>query len=223
MAPTFAKYPFNPASQVQATLQDVNAIFHPKEGALWQFWQTGLSKFVTRDGNPIPEAPITVTPAFRGFLGRANAFTTAAYPGDAADPRLTYSVRAVIGADVERIRTALHGQTADFAGANASAKNFVWPGTWQEVQLTMRAQGGTEYDYPTYRGLWAVFRFVDDADRRTGSLMEMTLRAGRSGEVVRNRATGQPVTIRLDIVANPDVFAKGYFATLKCVAEVARQ
>ncbi len=222
ISPILAKYPFAPAAQKEATLQEVNSVYHPKDGAIWQFYETNLSKFVTRQGTPVENAAIAVTPAFRQFLARSAAFTDAAYPPNSADPRLTYAVKPDAADDNERIRVNIDGQSAEFVGAAAPAKNFVWPGNASGADVVVRAKGGTEYQFPHYDGLWAAFRFVADADRRAGALMEMTLRAGRSGQAVTNRATGLPVTLRLDITANPPVFDKGYFATLGCVSEVAK-
>ena len=91
------------------------------------------------------------------------------------------------------------------------------------MQLTVMGKGGASYIYPTYDGLWAVFKFVNDADKRLGTLVEMTLRAGKTGRPVLNQATNQPVTVRLEITANPPVFDKGYFASVGCVTEVAKQ
>ena len=88
----------SPSSQADATLQDVNTIFAPKEGALWQFYEASLQKLVSRQGVPVPGAPIQITPAYQNFLARASAFTDAAYPNGAANPQLKYSVRAIIGA-----------------------------------------------------------------------------------------------------------------------------
>ena len=36
-----------------------------------------------------------------------------------------------------------------------------------------------------------------------------------------NQATGQPVTVRLEITANPPIFDKGFFSGLTCVSDVA--
>ena len=37
-----------------------------------------------------------------------------------------------------------------------------------------------------------------------------------------NQATGQPITVRLEIAANPPIFDKGFFSGLTCVSDVAR-
>jgi hypothetical protein len=48
------------------------------------------------------------------------------------------------------------------------------------------------------------------------------LKGGRQGRPVLNQATGQPVIVRLDIIANPPIFDRGYFSGLSCVSEIAR-
>ena len=113
----------------------------------------------------------------------------------------------------------IDGQAADF-NASGAAKQFTWPGAAHGVQLTVKFKGSTPYEYPSYDGLWAVFQFVGDADKRVGSEIEMALRAGKQGRAVLYN--GQPVIVRFDLAANPPVFDKGYFSGLSCVAEVAK-
>jgi type VI secretion system protein ImpL len=223
LRPILSKFPFNPKSQADATIQEVNSIFAPKQGAIWQFYEASLQKLVSRQGVPVPGAPIQITPLFQNYLAKVSAFTDAAYPNGAANPQLKYSVRGVIGPDTERITGNIDGQNADFLGANAAAKVFMWPGPSPGMQLAIRLKGGNEALYPSYQGLWAVFRFVGDADRHLASLVEMDARAGRTNQLVRNPVNNQPVTIKLEITSNPPVFDKGYFASIGCVSEVAKQ
>jgi type VI protein secretion system component VasK len=224
--PVLAKYPFSPNAAAQATVQEINAVFKPREGAIWQFYEANLQKAIMRQGSQFvanPSAGLNINGAFLGFLNRAAAFSDAAYPAGAADPRLAYSVKPVVSADTESIRLAIDGQTADYAGASAAAaKQFVWPGAAHGLQLAVKFKGGTEFNYPSYDGLWAVFQFVGDADKRQGSLIEMTLRGGKQGRPVLNPATNQPVTVRFEINANPPIFDRGYFSGFGCVAEIAR-
>jgi type VI protein secretion system component VasK len=223
--PIMAKYPFNPASQIDATMVDVVSLFKPKEGLLWQFWEQNLQKLLPRQGSqfvPNPTGGIQLNPAFVGFMNRAAVFSDAAFPGGAATPNLSFGVKPVTSADIESVRLAINGQTAMFGASATPAKPFTWPGASQGVNLTVKFKGGREYDYPSFDGLWAVFKWVAEADTRTGSIIELILGAGRPKRPVINPTTGQPVTVRFDISANPPVFDKGYFAGLTCVAEVAR-
>jgi hypothetical protein len=65
-----------------------------------------------------------------------------------------------------------------------------------------------------------VFKFIANADKHINSMVETTLVAGRDPRPVLH--DGKPVTVRLDITANPPVFEKSYFSGMACVAEVAR-
>jgi type VI secretion system protein ImpL len=222
MRPLFAKYPFSPNAAAQASLQDVDAIFKPKEGALWAFYDANLQKVLTRQGSqfaPASGGGITVNPAFLGFLNRAAQFTDLAYANNSPDPHFSYSVKPVVAPDTDTIKLVIDGQAADF-NASGAAKQFTWPGAAHGVQLTVKFKGSTPYEYPSYDGIWAVFQFVGDADKRVGSEIEMALRAGKQGRAVLYN--GQPVIVRFDLAANPPVFDKGYFSGLACVAEVAK-
>lgn len=223
MHPLFSKYPFSANATAQATLQDIDAIFKPKDGALWAFYDANLQKVLTRQGSQFAPAAgaagITITPAFLVFLNRAAQFTDTAYANNSPDPHLTYTVKPVPSPDTDTIKLVIDGQTADF-NASGAGKQFTWPGTAHGVQLTVKFKGSTPYEYPSYDGIWAVFQFVGDADKRVGSQIEMALRAGKQGRAVLYN--GQPVIVRFDLAANPPVFDKGYFSGLACVAEVAK-
>ncbi len=225
MRPVLSKYPFTPAATALATMAEVNAIFKPKEGAIWQFYDANLQKALTRQGPQfVPAAAgggIQINPAFLAFLNRAAAFTDAAYAGGAADAQLHYTVKPVVSAETDSIKLTIDGQSVTFSGSSAAAKPFVWPGAAHGVQLVVKFKGGSEFTYPDYGGLWAVFQFVGDADKHQGSLIEMSLRGGKQGRPVLNPA-GQPVTVSFEITAAPPVFDRGYFSGLGCVAEVAK-
>jgi type VI protein secretion system component VasK len=131
-------------------------------------------------------------------------------------------VKPDMGNDEDSIKMTIDGQTVEFTAANQAPKQFVWPGPAKGVQTAVKFKGTTPYAYPTYDGLWAIFQFVQDADKHAGSLVEMVLKAGKQGKTVNLESTGQPVTLRFEISANPPVFDKNYFAGMGCVADVAR-
>jgi type VI secretion system protein ImpL len=224
LRPLLGKYPFNPNATAQATMQELAAAFQPKTGLLWQFVDANLQKALTRQGSQFvanPSAGISINGAFLGFLNRAAAFSDAAFPGGSPDPHFTYAVKPVVSPDTESIKLTIDGQAVDFTGANSAAKTFAWPGVAHEARLSVKFKGGTEFPFPSYDGLWAIFQMVGDADKHQGSLVEMTLRSGRQGRPILNQA-GQPVTVRFEIAATPPIFDRGYFSGLACVAEVAR-
>src|SRR5581483_118400 len=76
------KYPFNPKATDQATLADVSALYKPKEGAIWQFYDANLQKVISRQGSsfsPAPGGGVNINPAYITFLNRAAAFTDLAF------------------------------------------------------------------------------------------------------------------------------------------------
>ncbi len=230
MRPLFAKYPFNPSATSKATLDEVNAIFKPQQGAIWAFYEENLKKLLVRQGNHFavsPDAGMTVTSSFLQFMNRAGDFSNALYPNNAAAPKLAYTLKPVFTPDIQSLRITVDGQTADFADAGSPAKTLTWPGSG-EVRLTGRFKGGTEFSFPSYDGLWAVFEFFSEADRSqptaAGGTYEWMLRGGRQGRPVTSPVTGQPLQVRFDtsFPAGAPVFQKGYLAGLACVSEIAR-
>ncbi len=222
--PVLTKYPFNPKAGAMATVQDLNSVFKPKEGAIWQFYEASLQKAVTRQGSQFvanPAGGLQINPAFIQFLNHSAAFSDAAYAGGTADPQLKYTVKPVMSPEIQDIKLTIDGQNAEFTATNATAKQLVWPGASHGLSLNVTFKGGPPFTYPSYEGLWAVFQFVGDADKHEGNVVEVTLRSGKAGRPVLN-PLGQPVTVRLDMAAAPPVFDRGYFSSLSCVSQVAK-
>jgi len=226
-----AKYPFNPKSQVQASVDEVNTFFRPQDGALWAFYTQNLeNKLVQKQGAlyvPKPGAPMQVTPAFMSFFNRAAAFANAAYAGGAQRPQLPYTLRADLSGTNQSLAITLEGQQYNASAGKASAQKFVWPGPAPNATMQVRF-GDEPFNWPRYEGSWAAFEFFGDSEERaapTGSVyhLEWRLRTGQSGRTV-STAGGQPVAVRLDLdmMGNPPVFRKGYFSGWGCTANVAR-
>lgn len=223
LSPLLATFPFNSKSKTQAAATDVNFALKPKDGALWNFYDQNLSKYLQRQGPhyvPDPTAPIHLNPAFVGFFNRAAAFSDMAYAGNSADPHFSYDVKPVLSEDMESLKLTIDGQTADFT-ASSPAKNFTWQSSGAHgVQLTGKYRGGTDFQYATYDGLWAVFEWVDDADTQQGSTLAWSLKAGKGDRPVLSPVNNQPVVVKFSI-DNP-VFQKGFFGGMACVSEVAK-
>ena len=107
VSPVMRKYPFNPKATDQATLADVSALYKPKEGAIWQFYDTALQKFITRSGSqfsPNPSGGMNINSAFVSFLNRAAAFADLAFPPGASDPQFKYTVSPLASSpDVDKV------------------------------------------------------------------------------------------------------------------------
>ncbi len=216
LSTALTKFPFNSASQTQATVADVNSAFKPKEGALWAFYDANLSKDLVRQGSefvPDPNATVKITPAFLQFFNRAATFSATMYAGGSPDPHFSYSVRPAFTGNLQSVKLTIDGQSADIA-AGAGPKTFNWqPNGPHGVQLTAKYSDGTESTYPPYDGLWAVFAWVSDADAQQGAALEWRLKAGKS-----NRSTLPPVRLEID----NKILSKSYFAGMSCVSGIAK-
>jgi type VI secretion system protein ImpL len=222
-----SKYPFNPASKVDATVDDVNAILKKPDGALWKFYEDNLKKFLTKQGNqyvPVQGASVTLTSRFVEFFTQAAAFSDFLYAG--GDPHFSYTLKPVATEGVQRLGLEIDGQKLDFAGGTPVAKQFNWqPSGPHDAKGTYTAEGAS---FSENGGLWAIFRMFGEADKSApsgtgGVFYDWIIRTGKAGNpsLLPN---GKPLTVRLELdMANaPPVFQKGFFSRLACVSEVAK-
>jgi type VI protein secretion system component VasK len=214
------KYPFNPKGTEQATLADVSALYKPKEGAIWQFYESSLQKVITRQGSTFtanPAGGLNINPTFVAFLNRAAAFTDLAFPAGATDPQFKYVVSPLASSpDIDKITLVIDGQTAAFS-TGTPGKTFTWPGPAEHsLQLKLQFKGGSQdFTIATYDGLWSVYRFIMEAEGHAGTQVE---KRPVTGSQPMRGPSGQPVVVRLDFNPNPQSF----FSGLGCVAEVAK-
>ena len=222
-----SKYPFNPASKLDATVDEVNAILKKPDGAIWKFYDDNLKKFLTKQCNqyvPVQGANITLNPRFVEFFTQAAAFSEFLYGG--GDPHFSYTLKPVPTEGIRRLGLEIDGQKLDFSGGAPAAKQFTWqPGGVHGAKGTYTAEGASFSDNT---GVWAIFRLFGEADKSApsgggGVYYDWIIRTGKAGNpsLLPN---GKPLTVRLELeMPNaPPVFQKGFFSRLACVSEVAK-
>jgi type VI secretion system protein ImpL len=227
-----SKYPFNLASKQDATVADMNGIFHNPDGALWQFCDANLKKFLTKQGSqyvPVAGGPVTLTPEFVAFFNQAAAFSDALYAGNTPDPHFTYKLTWLPSDGVQGVGLQIDGQSMDFS-VSAAAKQFTWQGAGAHSQkATVRLGPGAGLGFSEHDGLWAMFRFFGEADTRHattsgGESLEWVIRSGAGNKPITDPASGKPLVVRLelDMAGSPAIFQKNFFSRLACVAAVAK-
>ena len=225
-----AKYPFNPnPAAPQATIAEVNGIFHKPEGALWVFYDTSLQKLLPKQGSdyvPAPGAGLTLIPAFVNAFKQSAAFSESIYAGGAPDPHITYSLKPVPSEGIQTVGLRLDGQTLTYSGGDAAPKQFTWQGSGtHEAKATVKFGGGPDLAWSNNDGIWAVFQFFAKAEQwqpsGSGNMLEWIIRIGRDPVTL---PSGKALTVRfeLDMLGAPPVFQKGYLSKLTCVANVAK-
>ncbi|MGA2116363.1 MAG: ImcF-related family protein [Bryobacteraceae bacterium] len=224
------KYPFNTASETDATLDELNSFFRPGDGKIAAFAQTNLRNYLEQRGNEWvrkSDSRVQVSDAFLRFLNRAAALSDALYKGGARDPSLTYNMKALPAEGLKSVTLSLDGQVLKAAGAGGESKDFTWPGSSVRAAKLSGSLGGPELGFITYDGLWAAFRFFGDADRFQASGAAYTLqwvpRQGQAGQPMRlDSGKALALPFLLDLKGAPPIFQKGYLSGFQCVSDVAR-
>ncbi len=223
------KYPFNTASRVDLTMDELSSILRPNDGLLWTFYENNLKTYLVRAGSqyaPAAGSSVHLTPAFIRFFNRAAALSAALYPNGAREPHLSYSLRALPSEGLQSLTLDIDGVILKSTGAGGPSTQFTWPGASAHNARLTGSLGGPELGYESYDGLWAVFRFFGDADHSTASgagyNFEWVPRQGQSGQP-QTLPNGKPLTIRyyLDMNGAPPIFEKNYLAGYQCVSRVA--
>jgi type VI secretion system protein ImpL len=220
------KYPFNPASTVQATLQEFNGVFRKPDGVLWALYDPTLQKLMPKQGSQYvaqPGAGMNLNPSFVAFFNRAAAFSDAAYAAG-PDPRFAFTMKPVPTEGTVGTSLRIDGQTVTYSGGAAQPKAFAWQGGGMHEAVATVKFGGSDLGWANYQGLWAAFQFFNDAERwapaGSGWNVEWIVRVGKNPVTLQ----GRPLMVQFYLEMNnaPPVFQKGYFSGLACVSEVAR-
>lgn len=220
------KFPFNPGAKVDATLDDVVKVFHPTEGAVWQFLDNDLKKYMKKEGghwNAVAADNIQINPAFVGFVNQAQKFSDMVFPGGASQPKMTYTLTPIKSDVVTGSTLTIDGQTQQF-GASGGGKPFTWPGVGQQqgVRGSVKLVGGTAFEVESQSGLWGIYRFIYAADKVQPS------GNGISSEwIVRQGKAARPMIIgdkeaSYKFEVNVPVFSREFNQSLQCVPLVAR-
>lgn len=229
--PVLNKFPFNPAATPQATVEEVNGLFKKPDGALWKFYDENLAKLLPKQGSQyvaVTAGGVTLTQGFVSYFNQAAAFADALYAGGTPDPHFTYTLKPVPSDGIQNIGLQLDGQAFSYSGGDPTPKQFVWQASGTHgTKSTMKVGGGgTDLSFaPPGEGLWAIFQFFNKADTwhqsGNGNTLEWIMRSGKDPVLL---PSGKPLTVRfeLDMGAIPQVFQKGFFSRLACVADVAK-
>ena len=229
--PVLNKYPFNPNATSEATVADVNALFHKPDGMLWTFYEQKMQKVLMRQGTqyvPNPASKVTVNPGFLSFFNSAAAFAETLYADGSADPHFSYSLKPETTEGVQMVTLKVDGQTLSHtAGAPAAFQKFTWHGSGtHEAQLNVRF-GNTDLQFASGEGLWAAFHLFQKANQSTATgaaqLLEWITSSGKVSEAIK-LPSGKPLTVRfdLDLGTAPPLFQRGYLSRMTCVAEIAK-
>ncbi|HEY4357122.1 MAG TPA: ImcF-related family protein [Acidobacteriaceae bacterium] len=156
LAPIFNKFPLNPDSREDASLQELSSAFGP-QGMVSKYVES-QSKLVVLAGSqyiPAPGSTVTLNPAFLQFLNKTQAFSQAFFPAGGTGPKVEFSLVQEATPNLAPATLAIDGNTLATAG---TTKSFTWVSS-PTSQIHLNASGGSNMPAS---GTWSLFHFAYD-------------------------------------------------------------
>jgi type VI secretion system protein ImpL len=220
----FRKLPFNPNGTADASLQEVNALLKPGEGALWQFYQANLQKGLIKVGAEYRQnGELPLTPAFVNFFNNASRVSEAFYKSG-PEPRLTYTVRPLKSDGLQNLTMVLDGQSID--AGSGQAKQLFSPGPSPASHFTGKASGNDLQPITNQTGLWSAFKLLNKAERAepagTGYNLDWSLQTQVTfGGTTVSGASGPTARFFVDL-GGANILLRKAGGGLNCVRQVAK-
>jgi len=212
------KFPFNPNSSLDASVDQISALLAPNTGKLWTFYTASLAQYLPKQGTRYvanPAGTVKVSPEFESFFNRAAALSDALYPNASPAPKMSFTLKQ-ISTNIEGLSLKIGPETLTGTGQQ---KSFTWSGTSGDVQVVARDLPIN--NYPS--GVWSVFRFINDGHPQnknaTTTEINYTVRQSNGQEVMRN---GQKEFYTYDLqFGGTGSLRMSDFSGLSCVSTVA--
>lgn len=218
---TLRKYPFQPKSLEDTSLDELSGLFAPVNGAIWKFCSGSLAELVVKEGSQWKPKDPAKKPQLTGemltFLNRAEAVTEAFFPAGATSPKLNYSLRPVLDAAFGGSFLELQIDGRIYQLNSALRKEFTWPPPESaKARAIAGLRAGLVFaSFADRSGLWAVFRIMGDAEPRGLNSAMVEWRDSQVGA----KAPIEPAPVKVEIVQFPnsaDVFNPKFYDGLQC-------
>ena len=223
---TLSKFPFNPSSQIQASVPEVSAILRPGTGTLWTMYNDVLQSALQKQGATYQQIPGTVrlVPSFVDFFNKAATMSDLLFASGTPEPRYSITVKPQLSDGTSAVAITLEGDNVR-SSRNLQSQRIDWPGTSHEARLSAQI-GSQDWNLVgPFNSPWAMFQLFYAADTwlSVGSAMraEWNLRSGTQGISL---PSGAALKVSVDITpaASAVILRKGYLASMSCSGEAAR-
>ena len=208
-----SKYPFDPNSLQDLSMDQLYAIFGPTSDALKKL-KDDVKPFTLMVGNRYaPNAQAAVKPSanFLNFLNRVTALSEALYPTGSLPPKFSYTLK-LLPSNLEGVVLKIGSDTLSGEGTQHT---FVWTGAGEDVLVTSKS--GDVLD--SFLGSpWAAFKFVAKAHQLGGGKLEWV--GENNGQPIMLTPTKQKsYDFQLQVAGGANPFFD--LRSMKCVSQVA--
>jgi type VI secretion system protein ImpL len=212
-----SKAPFNPAGP-PATVSDVNGVFEKGSGAIWNFYNDQLSRYLAPQGDSYgvrPGTSVKINRRFVDFFSRAAQFSRALYPEGQPGPRVTIGFRPFTSANVPLVTLVIDGQSRMFTQTRTGEQLFNWVAS-EAQEAHLEAQIGGNAQRLQKSGTWAVFQLFAQATgwKTLGSRYQAQWTFKHEGRDVA-------VPFELNLQGAAPIFSPDWLRGLSCVGTIA--
>jgi len=215
-----SKYPFSSTSTVEATPAEVNAIFQPGSGSLWQMLTSDpVKSLVIQQGStfvPNISSPQKLNPAFLPFVNKAVGISSLLYPAGATSPTLTFTAH-LRSQNVPSATLILDAQ--QLSGSDVS-KQFTLSGQSSQAQL-MATYGNSSVPLALSSGPWALFHLIGKGKAEPGGAPRFAYPVGLTN--ASTTVTGNTPVVHLEFSGpGASLLAAGGLSGLHCVQKITQ-
>ncbi|HEY2377823.1 MAG TPA: ImcF-related family protein [Gemmatimonadaceae bacterium] len=223
---TLNKFPFNPASTIQASISEVTSMLRPGSGSLWTMYSEVLQSSLQKQGNSYQQVPsdVKLLPGFVDMFNRLAAFSDLLFAGGTPDPKLEFRVAPIFTPGTNGVQVMLEGTLVETRGGNTLTQTIDWPATNHDGRVSVLL-GQLPYNVVgPFSSPWTVFQvfYAADSWQQIGqvSRAEWILRSGTQGVSLPNGAT---LKVSVDVTPTnaANVLHRSYFSGISC-GEAAR-
>jgi type VI secretion system protein ImpL len=213
-----AKYPFSANVANPATPTEVEAVFAPETGSLWQFYDKSLKLILATNGSrysQIPGASAQVTAQFNQFFNRAAAVSAGLFPAGAKSPTLSFTLHSIASPGIRDTSFTVDSERLSGMGAT---QQF----TWNAVAAQQAAVTYNTKDMALqYQGTWALFQLVNKGHENSTNPYGLVYPLEFSG-VPQKLPDGTPLAVHFEIYGpGASMLTPGALSGLHCVGPVA--
>jgi type VI secretion system protein ImpL len=227
------KYPFNPNTADEVSIDELKTYFAPVIGELAQFTKRApFDKLLTKSGSTWTQTPGTQPALAQQFVVAFNALaqlSDALFPGGSAEPKVAYTILVTSPSrKIQAIRVTVDGHSTPIDNVR---EQFLWPSTGGQsgARVDITVSGVSIPIVPPYLGPWGIFRMLQNADSNSSTTYVFSKirqgtrdRGGVSEPLVDADGKSIEVDVQVETQVGPNVFAKDYFSGLKCWQRAAQ-
>jgi type VI secretion system protein ImpL len=207
------KYPFDPSSTQDVTMDQLYAVLGPTSDALKKL-KDDVKPFVLMVGSKYvqnPSAAVKPSQTFLFFLNHVVALSDTLYPSGSLPPKFSYTLKQ-LPSNLEGVEMKIGSEKLAGDGAQ---KTFVWTGVPEDVQVTTKS-GDVLDSFPS--DPWAVFKLVARARQMGGGKLEWVNENNGKPIILPNgKQKSYDYQLQVSGSANPFFDLQG----MKCVSQVA--